>query len=293
MLPDRLKLNVLLIFLLVFCGVAAPAQPILPDIQGSVKSRVVTIAWSNPYDNIKKITIVRSSDSVSSFVPIGLQKKPVKGPAEFVDEHPMPGNNYYKLSIVFGSGLTWSSNHCSVYIERSELEAAKTRQTTALPPNINLATTEPVKLQAPVPTDSFAGKREVLQPSANRTPVAIVPDTMMMHPPVQTPMQIVHHPKVNIAFDDPNTGPATFIKSSYIFVDTLSGHVDMQLPDDVATHHYSIKFYDPAGNMIYDVPRLHHSRIIFDRRNFQHKGIYKFVMRRDVVELESGYVKVE
>ena len=67
----------------------------------------------------------------------------------------------------------------------------------------------------------------------------------------------------------------------------------MNLPADVSTHHYSVKFYNEKGNMIFEVPKINAQNIIIDKRNFQKRGVYKFVLRRDVVELESGYVVVE
>jgi len=285
-------LRILFLFLLALGGFAAVAQPTLPNIQGTVQGRVVALSWTNPYNSIKKISIMRSADSVSEYTMIGTIKKPEMGAEEFTDPHPLPGNNYYKLAIVFNSGVSWSSNPCRAYLERSEMDVQHATRPVAVVPPLTDHAQPPVPNNQPA-IDTLAGKREVLQLPAGQPLAVAAPDTVRIKPPAPAPIEITHHPKVNIAFDDPNAAPATFIKSAYIFVDTLSGHVDMSLPDDVATHHYSIKFYDAEDHMIFEVPRLHHSKIIFDRRNFQHRGVYRFVLRRDVVELESGYVQVK
>ena len=73
----------------------------------------------------------------------------------------------------------------------------------------------------------------------------------------------------------------------------MSGHVNMNLPDDVKSHHYSVKFFDAHNVMIIDVPHINADHIIIDRRNFQHTGVYRFVLRRDVTELETGYIRIE
>ena len=66
----------------------------------------------------------------------------------------------------------------------------------------------------------------------------------------------------------------------------------MNLPDDVSTHHYSIKFYDKDNHVVIDVPRINTAKLILDRRNFQKKGVYKFAIRKDILELEHGYITI-
>jgi hypothetical protein len=66
----------------------------------------------------------------------------------------------------------------------------------------------------------------------------------------------------------------------------------MDLPDDIDSHHYSIKFYDGRQQLITEVPHINSAHIIFDKRNFPQKGLYKFELRRDVTEFESGFVSI-
>ena len=83
---------------------------------------------------------------------------------------------------------------------------------------------------------------------------------------------------------------APIMKSKYIYVDVVTGHVNMSLPDDVGTHHYSIKFFDQQGRLITDAPRISTAKLIMDRRNFQKRGTIKFVLKKDGQELEDGYL---
>ena len=99
--------------------------------------------------------------------------------------------------------------------------------------------------------------------------------------------------KISIKFnDDMNINESAEVKSKYISIDGTSGHVRITLPDDVATHHYSIKFYDKDKHMVIEVPHINASKIIMDKRNFQKKGQYKFAIKKDILELESGFINI-
>jgi hypothetical protein len=270
-----LKVAAVIIFCLLSCP-SARSQATLPALQCERKQRMVTVSWNNQYDHVKRIVVSRSSDSASGYTPIGDVKQPDTGWASYTDLHAMPGKNYYRLSVIFRSGVSWNSNFCGCYIERSQMEE-----------QLNA---EQQKKQASPVQDTIPVHGEVVK-VPDHTPLVTAHDTVAVPTP-HTVVPIAHRPKVNISFDDPTASPNLSVRSAYIFVDSLTGHIDMRLPDDVTAHHYSVRFCDVDGNTLFEVPRLHSARIIFDRRNFQHKGIYKFVIRRDVVELESGYVRL-
>jgi len=110
----------------------------------------------------------------------------------------------------------------------------------------------------------------------------------------ETPAPPQPKPKITVSFlEDPSSvNPSTFIKARFVYTDPLTGYVTMALPDDVKTHHYSIKFYNQANHMIMEVPKINASKIIVDKRNFQQNGVYKFVLRKDDNELETGYITI-
>jgi len=290
------------------------AQPTLPDVAAAANNGIVILSWNCQYTGIKSITVLRSSDSVANYATIGKVKKLDKGTQAFVDGHPAPGKNFYRLIILFRSGLSWSSNHTSIYVAPVSSNDKK------LPPNDSL--------QRYITTSDTARRNQVqtaqTRPQVKKDILAVdpeddVPDDDDDAPPTPAtaadskkkvyisfnmdtvntgtkPAVIQDNPvnnyKVTVTFEDPNDVVPTFIRSMYVYTDNATGHVKMNLPDDVATHHYSVKFYDGQNRMITEVPRINSAQIIFDKRNFQHKGTYKFVLRRDVVELETGYVQV-
>ena len=269
-------------------------------------------------------------DSAGKYTEIGHVKKKDKGVQAFVDGHPSAGKNFYKLSIVFNSGLSWSSNHCAVFVDKASLD----KLPAVLPANDSLQkyiVTQDLSKNATSDTIASAIKRnskEIAAPrkesvkqtdqskstlvnniqagkqtsdtakhseSKPRISVSFTLDSNDVITEIVTgTVQAVHEKKkITVTFEEPNSASTDFITSRFIFTDSVTGHIDMFLPDDVKTHHYSVKFYDAQNHVIIDLPRINTAKIIIDKRNFQHEGMYKFILRRDVTEFERGYIEIE
>lgn len=117
----------------VFYSVAAFAQPALPDVMATTQTGVNVLSWTNQYDGLKSIAVQRSSDSVYNFSTIGYVKNLKKGQQAFIDGHPNPGTNWYRLYIVFSSDLTWFSNRTKLFVDSAQL-----MKQAVLPPNDSL-----------------------------------------------------------------------------------------------------------------------------------------------------------
>lgn len=109
------------------------AQATLPDMQILTQKGVNILSWVCQYDGIKSIAVQRSSDSVFNFATIGYVKNTKKGTQGYIDGHPLPGNNFYRLYIAFNSDLTWYSNRVKIKIDSAQL-----MQKAVLPPNDSL-----------------------------------------------------------------------------------------------------------------------------------------------------------
>ncbi len=329
MITGRYLLRILFIFLFSFHVCYAFAQPTLPDIAGSAGKGIVILSWTCQYNGIKSITVLRSMDSVGNYSAIGHVLKKGKGIQAFADGHPAAGKNFYKLAIVFNSGLSWSSNHCHVYVDR----AMPGKSSMNLPENDSLqkfivteditkpAVTDTItnsfirsennktkstqprtdshKLSKPDTTGLYSNKQKVnnipTDTIRHRVVVSFVLDSVDVAADVSAGSvnSAPQKKKIIVTFEDPGENSVTFVKSRFIFTDSETGHVDMFLPDDVKSHHYSVKFYDEKGHDIIDIPKVNTSKIIIDKRNFQRSGTYKFVIRRDVTEFERGYITID
>jgi hypothetical protein len=226
------------------------AQPLLPDIAGTTERGVNIISWSCQYDGIKSIAVQRSRDSAYNYVTTGYVKNLKKGVQAFIDGHPAPGNNWYRLYIVFNSDLTWYSNRINLRVDSMQLM----KQDVVLPPNDSL--------------------QKIITTNGN--------DSMQ---------KIVRKIAIKITSDESEINPLTYIKSQYIFTNPLTGHVNMELPE-VKEHKYSVKFFNQKDQLILEVPRVAESPVIIDKRNFQNKGFYKFILKRDNSQFETGYISI-
>ncbi len=464
MILSHRKWGVLVMFFFVLFAFVSNAQPTLPDLTGSNESGIVLLSWTCQYDGVKSIAVLRSADSTFNYSTIGYVKKVLKGVQAYADGHPYPGRNFYKLAIVFNSGLTWTSNHFGVSIDSSQvngrhlnisndalqkmivtetIEKAKPEQPRPKPPvapadrdkymevlrkdtvaeaarpkfKLNSTSIDPSEIASTLP--EATRKRmaityedappETLDPKAyledNKKPqpeqkkkisitfddkadvnsfietlpksptrkitISYMADSTDVNPgrylkdnskkpqepeakkkitltfkndeevhaymerlpksekskitlsynvdsndlkgrsysdatrkttvapaPVTsaTPAAEVPEPpkpKIKLKFsDDMNINESAEVKSKYISMDPVTGHVRINLPDDITTHNYSIKFYDKEKHMVIEVPKLNAPKIILDKRNFQKKGQYKFTIKKDILELESGYINI-
>lgn len=215
---------------------SAIAQPTLPDIAGISANGANTLSWNNRTDGVKSIHVLRSSDSVLNFIVIGTVKNLNKGIQTYTDQHPMAGNNWYRVDVIFNPKVTWSSNTIRLYTDSDQLSHSGK--------------------STPLKTDS-GNKKEKIS-------IKLISDTVV-------------------------SDAATYFKSKYIQTDPLTGHVSITLPD-VKKYHYMIRFYDDKNRMIVEVPKLQSSPVLLDRRNFQKKGIYHFIIKKDKKDFDQGYV---
>ncbi|HXS37939.1 MAG TPA: hypothetical protein VN721_14645 [Flavipsychrobacter sp.] len=260
------------------------AQPILPDIGGATEKGVVVVTWNCQYDGIKSIAVQRSSDSVHNYATVGYVKNIKKGIQAFIDGHPSPGNNWYQLYISFGSSLTWMSNRVKIHIDSSTLLNEKM----VLPPNDSLQKISVTEGGNTRTIESKAGIVVTIDTSNSLTTshttevkMATSVDSATIKPNI----------RISMAPNASDMNPFAYIKSHYVFTNPLTGHVNMELPE-VREHHYSIRFFDSKDNQVLEVPKITESPIVIDKRNFEQKGIYKFILKRDNAEFETGYVTI-
>jgi len=96
------------IFLLTaFSGQAQEQEyvpPVLPDFSASIKTGKIQLDWISGFPQVKEIGIQRSLDSVLNFNTIGYASYPTQTRNAYLDNKPLPGNNYYRLFILFNNG---------------------------------------------------------------------------------------------------------------------------------------------------------------------------------------------
>lgn len=126
------SVSLFLVFIFL-CLSKISAQSVLPDITSITQNGLNILSWTSQYDGIKSIAVQRSADSAYNYATIGYVKNLKKGQQAFIDGHPLPGNNFYRLYIVFASDLTWYSNRTKLFVDSAQL-----LKQAVLPPNDSL-----------------------------------------------------------------------------------------------------------------------------------------------------------
>lgn len=286
----------LLVILLTIIAISVKAQPKLPDISGTGEKGIVILSWDCQYDGIKAITVQRATKVATDFKTIGSVKKVGKGVQAFMDGHPGAGNNWYRLNIMFSSDLSWTSNVIKFHVDSDVIMNNKL----VLPTNDTLQRFLVIEMAKPA--DTVGGKPHahitLRLRDANDIP-GLAEDTAMqrvLHSDIVANTTTFDSTKkthiISTAADSANNPPPfTYVRSHYIFTNPLTGHINMEMPDTVG-HKYSVKFFNDKGKEVLDVPRIAQSPIILDKHNFQHKGIYKFILKEDGKDMETGYITI-
>jgi hypothetical protein len=254
----------------------------LPDMIGTTENGVNVLYWTSQYDGIKSIAVQRSSDSVMNFATIGYVKSLKKGEQTFTDEHPMPGDNYYQLTIVFNSNLNWNSNIYKLTVDSAEILKARSAAVPVRDTTVNFTNRpQPVAGAQPgasTPAPETGNGTEKGKIAVNNTNPA--------KPKPEAPKPSLPAPK-----KEPDVDPSHYLKSQYVFSNPFTGHVNIEIPDAQA-HVYSIQFFDSKNRKILEVPKIPAAAIVMDKRNFQHKGTYRFELMRNKEKVETGYVTI-
>lgn len=98
----------IVLFIVLFSAVSVKSQeytpPVLPDFSASIKTGKIQLDWISGFRGVQQIGIQRSLDSVLNFNTIGYADEPNESRNAYLDNKPLPGNNYYRLFILFTNG---------------------------------------------------------------------------------------------------------------------------------------------------------------------------------------------
>lgn len=278
----------IILALFIASGSAVKAQPpVLPDIIAATDKGVNVISWTCQYDGIKSIAVQRSSDSVFNYTTVGYVKNLKKGTQAFIDGHPNAGSNWYRLYIAFSSDLTWYSNNIKVSIDSATL-----LEKGVIPPNDSLQKyASSVKID---PADIIASSLDNNNSSSTTTGTTGNTTINTGTTATATTNPTKSTPKLNL--DIPmgeENNQMTYIKSRHVFTNPFTGHVTLELPQDTRQV-FSIDFYKQGDERtpVLSIPRLRKTNVIIDKRNFQGKGVYKFILNQGTDKLEEGYISI-
>jgi hypothetical protein len=276
-----MKLTLRLFFLLCIlfgCSKNVMAQPALPDLANVTQNGINILTWSCQYDGVKTIIVQRSTDSNLNYVTIGYVRNTAKGVQYFLDGHAKPGSNWYRVKLVFGSDLTWTSNRIKVKVDSSSIALGR-----VLPSNDSLqgmaAKFQTKSIQV---TDSNTGKVGKKSMIVTSTLKSGKDSSAKSNNGLSLTIEIP---------DIDNVNAYSYIKSNYVFTNPFTGHVNIEI-DDAQKSIYRLEFFDSKNVKILEIPRISEPNVVLDKRNFQRLGMYKFELFKDKAKLETGYITI-
>lgn len=269
-------------------GYTFAQAPVLPDIAIASDKGVNVLSWTCQYDGIRSIAVQRSSDSVFNYITVGYVRNLKKGQQAFIDGHPQAGDNWYRLYIGFSSDLTWYSNTVKVHIDSATL-----LNKSVIPPNDSLqkyASSINLKPEDIIATSNDAPSAPVSTPAYN--PGTVTPAAR----PATTGGNVAARPAPKLDLNIPKNDEVnqyTYVKSRYVFTNPFTGHVTLELPED-SRKIYAIQFFKQGDERtpVLDVPRLRKNKVVIDKRNFQGKGVYKFILYEGTNKMDEGYISI-
>lgn len=102
------------------------AQSTLPDFDIVSKDGIAILSWISPYSTgVKTVTVQRSEDSTHNFRTIGLVSNLKSTKQDFVDVHPLLGENYYRVILTFNSEIEWISNISKIVMDSNAIASQK------------------------------------------------------------------------------------------------------------------------------------------------------------------------
>ena len=135
------------------------------------------LTWTCQYDGVKTIAVQRSSDSNFNYITIGYVRDIKKGVQYYLDGHPKPGANWYRVKLVFGSDLSWTSNRIKVMVDSAQIAKAR-----SLPPNDSLqgliAKSQVKTVEVAASSVSTTVKPKIEKPQITASPVVDTQRTM-------------------------------------------------------------------------------------------------------------------
>lgn len=120
-------------FLLLFSFLSYQSygQPTLPEVQLQKVQGTNILSWINPYTKgLKAVEIERSNAEHGDYILIGKINKLDKASQTFVDAHPLLGDNFYRVKVIFNSNVEWLSNTIFYQIDSLDKQNAQTLPST-------------------------------------------------------------------------------------------------------------------------------------------------------------------
>jgi hypothetical protein len=254
----------------------ALAQDTLPSF--TVKNRFgkVILGWVNPYDSMVQMNIQRSPDSLKGYKTILTVADPSAITNGYYDAKAPDTRQFYRLFVMRTGGRYFFTRSQRPVVDSSrEVKPPKAKP-------------EP---REPNPVQAAAAPVKTKVDSVVVDPVSGVTRTYKIARNVTGPGKIAGTVSTNDSFTvkAPEYRPV-YTPSVFVFSNP-QGDVEIALPES-KEHAYTLKFYTDDGKPLFQMSKIHDSRMTLDKSNFIRAGWVQFELYQDgkVKEKRKVYI---
>ena len=275
------------------------AQDTLPRFSVTARGPgKILISWHNQYSNITQINIQRSTDSLKNFstlLSVPDPHLPENGAMDLKATHP---NYYYRLFIVLEEGKYLFTASRKPQTNNGVSPATTQEDTDESDAVLQRADHQRVMFLAP---GTLQGKPQIKSPTTiqggfrqlevQQRPVYVKKgDRFLGEIPGERLRafrdSLLTKTKDTLIFIDgdsllirPFVPKEVYRTSPYVYTGKY-GNVQLNLPD-AAKKHYSVKFFDDANKLLFELNAIKAPTLIVDKSNFFHAGWFRFELYED------------
>lgn len=278
----NMKKRPLYFFLLIaICsGSTLFAQDTLPkfSLKNVGKNRIV-ISWTNNFQDIRQLSIQRSSDSIKGYKTILTMADPSTPQNGYVDNKAPNGQQFYRLYIMLEGGRYLFSvakkplNDTSYTLQRLFADTSMLR---------NLSRDSLLRIKAGLSNldrkdfgkITLLDSLLILDSLTRASPAIIRIGNFQTGDSASMPNAVIIKNR-----------PTAFVPSLYVYTNK-DGYVKVNLPED-ATKKYTIRFFEEDNTPLFELKELKTRTFRIDKSNFFHAGWFRFEIYEDGKLLEK------
>lgn len=259
------------IFLLtgIMAGTVAMAQDTLPrfSVKNAGKNRIV-VSWTNPYADIRQLSIQRSYDSIKGYKTILTMADPATPQNGFVDNKAPNERMFYRLYIMLEGGRYLFSTARRPVVD--SLSSAMGAISPGLLKNLSADSLQRLMKNNSSLVDSLLKADSITRVS----PFAIRLKNFQTGDSINAPNAVTLKERT----------PA-YVPSLYVYTNK-DGYVKVSLPE-AGNKKYNIRFYEEDDTFLFELKDLKVKTFKIDKANFFHAGWFRFELIEDGKILEK------
>lgn len=253
----------------IMAGAEAMAQDTLPrfSVKNAGKNRIV-VSWTNPYADIRQLSIQRSYDSVKGYKTILTMADPTTPQNGFVDNKAPNERMFYRLYIMLEGGRYLFSTARRPVVD--SLSSAMGAISPGLLKNISADSLQRLMKNNSSLVDSLLKADSITRVS----PFAIRLKNFQTGDSINAPNAVTLKERT----------PA-YVPSLYVYTNK-DGYVKVSLPE-AGNKKYNIRFYEEDDTFLFELKDLKVKTFKIDKANFFHAGWFRFELIEDGKILEK------